>query len=176
VVGLIANETVMRIVMPVKYTLGQFINFVVPLIILGFITPSITKLQENATNMLRNVLIIAYLSSVGAATFSMIAGYAIIPGLNIDSSVEGLRELPEFLFQLDIPVVIPVMTALVLSIILGLTIIWTNSTLLKSAFDEFNNIILKIVNKMVIPILPFFIATTFMELSYEGSITRQLPV
>lgn len=176
VLGLIVNETVMKVIMPIKYVLGQFINFCVPLIIIGFITPSITKLKSNASKMLRSVLIIAYLSSVGAAAFSMISGYFIIPGLNIDSSAEGLKELPKLVFQLDIPGIMPVMTALVFSIIMGLAIIWTNSKTLQNVFEEFNNIVLKIVNKMVIPVLPIFIATTFTELAYEGSITKQLPV
>mgnify|MGYP001213165417 CR=1 FL=1 len=176
VLGLIVNETVMKVIMPIKYVLGQFINFCVPLIIIGFITPSITKLKSNASKMLRSVLIIAYLSSVGAAAFSMISGYFIIPGLNIDSSAEGLKELPKLVFQLDIPGIMPVMTALVFSIIMGLAIIWTNSKTLQNVFEEFNNIVLKIVNRMVIPVLPIFIATTFTELAYEGSITKQLPV
>lgn len=176
IIGLVANETAMKVIMPIKYVLGQFINFCVPLIILGFITPSITKLQANASKMLRSVLIIAYLSSVGAAIFSMISGYIIIPGLHINSSTEGLKELPELLFQLDIPGIVPVITALVFSIVMGLTIIWTNSETLKNIFNEFNNIVLKIVTKMVIPILPIFIAATFTELAYEGSITRQFPV
>ncbi len=176
ILGLAVNETIMKVIMPIKYVLGQFINFCVPLIIIGFITPSITKLKSNASRMLRSVLIIAYLSSVGAAAFSMISGYLIIPGLHIDSSAEGLKKLPELVFQLDIPGIMPVMTALVFSIIMGLTIIWTNSKTLQNVFEEFNNIVLKIVTKMVIPVLPIFIATTFTELAYEGSITKQLPV
>ncbi|SJZ88692.1 dicarboxylate/amino acid:cation symporter [Garciella nitratireducens] len=176
ILGGVVNQTVMKIIMPIKYVLGQFINFCVPLIIIGFITPSITKLKSNASKMLRSVLIIAYLSSVGAAMFSMISGYLIIPGLNIDASTEGLKKLPELVFQLDIPGIMPVMTALVFSIIMGLTIIWTNSKTLQNVFEEFNHIVLKIVNKMVIPILPIFIATTFAELAYEGGITKQLPV
>ena len=91
VVGLVASETIIGIIMTIKYTVGQFIFFCVPLIIIGFITPSITGLKSNASKMLRSVLIIAYLSSVGAATFSAIAGYIIIPGLNIISNPEGLR-------------------------------------------------------------------------------------
>ncbi|RBP42272.1 dicarboxylate/amino acid:cation symporter [Garciella nitratireducens] len=176
ILGGVVNQTVMKIIMPIKYVLGQFINFCVPLIIIGFITPSITKLKSNASKMLRSVLIIAYLSSVGAAMFSMISGYLIIPGLNIDASTEGLKKLPELVFQLDIPGIMPVMTALVFSIIMGLTIIWTSSKTLQNVFEEFNHIVLKIVNKMVIPILPIFIATTFAELAYEGGITKQLPV
>lgn len=177
VVGLVASETIIGIIMTIKYTVGgQFIFFCVPLIIIGFITPSITGLKSNASKMLRSVLIIAYLSSVGAATFSAIAGYIIIPGLNIISNPEGLRELPELILELNIPQIMPVMSALVFSIVMGLTIIWTESKTLENIFNEFNNVMMAVVRKMIIPILPLFIATTFAGLAYEGGITKQFPV
>lgn len=176
ILGLIAPEAIIKIVMPVKHVIGQFIFFCVPLIIIGFITPSITKLQEDASKLLRDVIIVAYLSSLGAALFSMLAGYIIIPGLNIVTDVSGLHELPEMLLELNIPAVMPVMTALVLSIVMGLTIVWTKSNTLDKMFDELNAIVLQIVNRMIIPILPLFVLTTFAQLAYEGSITTQLPV
>jgi len=106
----------------------------------------------------------------------MFAGYIIIPGLNIVTDVSGLHELPEMLLELNIPAVMPVMTALVLSIVMGLTIVWTKSNTLDKMFDELNAIVLQIVNRMIIPILPLFVLTTFAQLAYEGSITTQLPV
>src|SRR5699024_9832740 len=160
----------------IKHIIGQIIFFTVPLIIIGFITPSITSLQDNASKMLAAALLIAYLSSVGAALFSMLAGYIIIPGLNIVDNPEGLRTLPELVFQLDIPPIMPVMSALVLSIILGLTVIWTKSKAINNILDEFHNIMMAVVKRIVIPILPIFIATTFAGLAYEGSITKQFPV
>lgn len=175
-IGLIANESIIGIIMTVKHVVGQFIFFCVPLIIIGFITPSITGLKSNASKMLGSVLLIAYLSSVGAAAFSAIAGYIIIPSLNIISNPEGLRELPKLVLELNIPQIMPVMSALVLSIVMGLTIIWTESKSLEKIFNEFNNVMMAVVRKMIIPILPLFIATTFAGLAYEGGITKQFPV
>ena len=174
--GLYANSTTINIIQTIKHVLGQVISFTVPLIILGFIAPAITKMKANASKMLGSMLILAYLSSVGAALFSMFAGYAIIPMLNISTAVEGLKSLPPILFKLDIPPVFSVMSALVLALFLGLAIIWTNSKKLEAALDELNNVVLAIVQKIIIPILPVFIATTFATLAYEGSITKQLPV
>lgn len=176
VLGLIVNETVISIISSIKHIFGQIIFFTVPLIIIGFITPSITSLQDNASKMLGAALLIAYLSSIGAALFSMVAGYGIIPSLNIDTNPEGLRTLPELVFELNIPPIMEVMSALVLSIILGLAVIWTKSKAIKNILDEFHNIMLAIVNRIIIPILPIFIATTFASLAYEGSITKQFPV
>ena len=176
VLGLIVNENIIGIIVTAKYILGQFIFFCVPLIIIGFITPSITSLKSNASKMLGAALLIAYLSSVGAALFSMIAGYIIIPGLNIVTNPEGLKVLPELVFKLDIPPIMSVMSALVLSIIIGLTVIWTKSKTIDKILGEFHNIMMAVVTKMVIPILPIFIATTFAGLAYEGSITKQFPI
>ena len=175
-VGLLVNESIVGIIVTIKHILGQFIFFCVPLIIIGFITPSITELKSNASKMLGSALAIAYLSSVGAALLSTIAGYIIIPSLNIVSNPAGLRTLPELVFQLNISPIMPVMSALVLSIVMGLTIIWTNSKTLESIFHEFYNVMMAVVKRMVIPILPIFIATTFAGLAYEGSITKQFPI
>lgn len=175
-VGLYANEGLMNVIVTLNYIMGQFINFCVPLIIIGFIAPSITKLGNNASRMLGVALVIAYVSSLGAALFSMTAGFAIIPGLSIDPNVEGLRELPEVVFQLQIPPVMEVMSALVFSVLIGLAATWTKARTVTSILDEFQRIVLDIVKKVVIPILPFYIAMTFCSLAYEGSITKQFPV
>lgn len=160
----------------IKYILGQIIFFTIPLIILGFIAPAIAKLKNNAGKMLIAMLSLSYLSSIGAAFFSMILGYSIIPYLSINSSVKGLKTLPEVFFKLDIPPIMPVMSALILAIFIGLAVVWTNSEIFTNILLDFNKIVLALVNRIVIPILPIFIFCTFAGLAYEGSITKQLPV
>ena len=175
-VGLVAPEGLMTVIVTLKYIMGQLISFCVPLIIIGFIAPSITKLGSSASRMLTVALVIAYVSSVLAALMSMLAGFGIIPGLHIVSNVDGLKELPAVAFQLDIPQIMPVMSALVISVLLGLSAVWTKATTMIRLLDEFQKIVLQIVTKVVIPILPFFIATTFCGLAYDGTITGQFPV
>ena len=174
--GQIFPESVMSVVVPLKNILGQVINFVVPLIVIGFIAPSITKLGNNASRMLGVALMAAYTSSVLAALLSMGAGYAIIPNLPVVSEIEGLKELPEDVFGLTIPQIMNVMSALAFSILIGLAAIWTKAKTIITILDEFQNIVLAIVAKIIIPILPVFIAFTFTCLSYDGTITKQLPV
>ena len=176
IIGLIANESFMNVIVTVKYVLGQVITFCVPLIIIGFIAPSITKLGSNASRMLGIALVIAYVSSIGAALFAAAAGYGIIPHLSIVSTVDGLKELPEVIFQLEIPQIMSVMSALVFSVMIGLAAAWTKANYITGVLNEFQQIVLQIVTRVIIPILPFFIASTFCGLSYEGTITRQLPV
>lgn len=175
-VGQIANVEVMNVVVTVKYILNQVINFCVPLIIIGFIAPSITKLGNNASKMLGVALVIAYVSSLGAALFSMGAGYGLIPHLSIAANVEGLKKLPKIVLQLDIPQIMPVMSALVFSVMIGLAATWTKAKTITTVLEEFQKIVLEVVTKVVIPILPIFIGFTFCALSYEGTITKQLPV
>lgn len=175
-VGLVANETFMNIVVTAKQLLGELITFCVPLIVIGFIAPSITRLGKNASRMLMVALILAYVSSVGAALVSMVAGFNIIPHLSIVSTAEGLKELPEVIFELSIPQIMSVMSALVFSVLIGLAVTWTKADRTAELLEEFQKIVLEIVTRVIIPILPVFIACTFCALSYEGTITRQLPV
>ena len=122
-----AGDAVMNVVVTVKFILSELINFCVPLIIIGFIAPSITRLGRSASRMLAVALFCAYTSSILAALLSMAAGYTIIPHLSIVSEVDGLKELPEIVFQLEIPEIMSVMSALVLSVLLGLAATWTKS-------------------------------------------------
>ena len=174
--GLVLPRGAMVVVVTAKYIMGQIIMFCVPLIIIGFIAPSITKLGGSATRMLSVAVILAYASSILAAFMSTGAGFAIIPHLNIITDPEGLRELPAVAFQLDIPQIMPVMSALVFSMLVGLAVVWTKSRVIFNMLQEFQDIVLEIVKKIIIPILPFFIAATFCGLAWEGSITRQLPI
>ena len=170
------TKSILNIVVTLKYILNQVISFCIPLIIIGFIAPSITRMGNNASKLLLLAVTIAYTSSLGAALFSTGAGYALIPHLSIASNVDGLKELPKEVFELTIPQIMPVMSALVFSIMIGLAAAWTKATLITNILEEFQNIVLEIVSKVIIPILPFFIGLTFCGLSYEGSITKQLPV
>ena len=167
---------ILNVIVTVKYISGQFISFCVPLIVIGFIAPSITRMGNNASRMLGFALLIAYVSSIGAAFSSTIAGFAILPHLSIDPNVDGLKELPNVIFQLQIPPIMSVMTALFFSVTVGLAAVWNHATITTNILEEFQKIVLSIVTKFLIPVLPLLIGTTFCTLAYEGSITKQLPI
>ena len=173
--GLFLPEKVMVIVVTLKYVMNQLIMFCVPLIVIGFIAPSITKMGSNATRMLLVAIAAAYVSTVLATAMSMAAGYILVPHLPIASTMEGLKDLPGVAFQLDIPQIMPVMSALVFSVLMGLAAVWTKAKTITVVLQEFQNIVLSVVQKIVIPILPLFIALTFCGLSYDGTITKQFP-
>ena len=154
------TNAILNIIVTLKYVLGQIISFCVPLIIIGFIAPSITKMGNNASRLLLLAVCIAYVSSVGAALFSTAAGYALIPHLSIVTDVDGLKELPEMVFELSIPQIMPVMSALVFSIMIGLAATWNKAKLITGMLEEFQKIVLSIVSRILIPILPLFIGFT----------------
>ena len=169
-------SALLNIILTVKFITSQFINFCVPLIIIGFIAPSITRLGNNASRMLIVALCIAYISSIGAAFFATGAGYTILPFLNISPEVDGLKALPPVVFELTIPQIMPVMSALFFSVLVGLSAAWNGSRLITEILEEFQEIVLSIVTKFVIPVLPVLIGCTFCTLAYEGTITKQLPI
>lgn len=176
VIGLFVPLSVMRVLVPVKNIMGQIISFVVPLIVIGFIAPSITTLGNNATKLLGIAVILAYVSSVLAALLSMTAGYVLIPIMNTAKETAGLKELPPDVFGLEIQPLMSVMSALAISIMLGLAAVWTKAKTVTTLLEEFQKIVLELVSRIVIPILPFYIACTFACLAYEGTITVQLPI
>ena len=173
--GQVFGESAMKVVVSLQFILGQLIMFCVPLIVIGFIAPSITRMGNNASRMLGVAVVLAYISSICAAFMSTAAGYALIPHLSIVTDVEGLRDLPPVIFQLNIPQIMSVMSALAFALLIGLAAVWTKSKVTCSLLEEFQNIVLKIVERVIIPILPFYICSTFCNLSYEGMITHQLP-
>lgn len=175
ILGFFIPKSIMTIIVSLKNILGQIINFVVPLIVIGFITPAIAKLGNNASRILGVALILAYMSSFLAAIFSMSAGYGIISKISFGAPV-GLRELPKDLFSLEIPQIMSVMSALTFSMFVGLAAVWTKAKEIIVILEEFRNIVLEILSKIVIPVLPIFVCFTFTGLSYEGAITKQLPV
>lgn len=174
--GTVANEQAMYVVVSVKHILGQLIFFMVPLIILGFVAPSIARLKNNVGGMLGIALLLAYTSSVAGGLFAAFVGYEAIPFLHVDTAGSTLKEIPAMLFQLDIPPVMSVISALVLALMLGISAVWIRSSVVQDLLESFQQMILLLITRVLIPVLPFFIAANFCVLSYEGSIASQLPI
>ena len=180
VVGILAGfyveGTVLSAIISIKHLTGQIIFFLVPLIILGFIAPSIAHLHSNASKMLLFAFGIAYLSSVGASFFGAAVGYQVIPHLDIASDANTLKELPENMLKIDIPPVMNVMTALVLAALIGIATAWVKSDEFSRLLDIFQQMVLEMVKKILLPVLPVFIFANFCILSYQGAVTKQLPI
>ena len=169
-------QNCMNVVVSLKHLFGQIIFFLVPLVIVGFITPAIIRLGANASRMLFVAVSLAYISSLAGAIFSMTAGYIIIPNLSVATSADALRKLPEIIFRLDIPPLFSVMTALVLALLFGLAVALTKSESFAKLFMELERIVSKLINLVLIPVLPLFVGLCFLSLAYEGLLSIHLPV
>lgn len=165
--GAFISEGGMKAVLMVKQVTGQIIFFLVPLIILGFITSSIARLKGNASRLLGFAFLIAYLSSVGAAFFSAGLSRIVIPLLHVGQAAPSIP-LPENIFDLQIPPVMGVMSALLLSVFIGLGIIWIKSDEMQLLALQFRDIVLLLVQRVLVPVLPFYIASNFCALTYQG--------
>ena len=175
-VGQFATEKFIAVILPIKHLLGQIIFFLIPLIVFGFITPAITRLKSNAPRLLALSLVLSYISCAGSAVLAALVGYKTIPLLNITPVGGTSKTLPEMLFRLDIPPLMPVLSALALAFLVGTAVLATKAKKAESLLDEFQGIVFVMIKQVLIPILPFFIAANFIVFAYEGNFVSQLPV
>ncbi len=175
-VGPYLSPAMMNIVVTLRHLFGQLIAFFIPLIVLAFIASSIVKMGQSASRSLALVITLAYLSSVGAAMMSMWLGYNLIPGLDISQPAEAARKLPELLFELNIPAVMSVMSALVLAILVGLSAVWTSANQVVKLLEQFQSMVLLLIERVLIPLLPLYVAVNFCSLSSEGTLRGQMPI
>ena len=171
--GLILPDVIVRILKTFNVLFAQLLKFVVPLLVLGLVTPSIANLGRGAGKMLLTVMLIAYCSTVCGALFSYGVSSNILPMyLNPgELSAEAVSE-KEFLPYIDlkIPPICDIMTALVLSFVIGVGIIFTGANGLKRWFEEFGEIVKLTIEKVIIPFLPVYIFTMICEMSAKGVI------
>ena len=171
--GLILPDVVIRIFKTFNVLFAQLLKFVVPLLVLGLVTPSIANLGRGAGKMLLTVMLIAYCSTVCGALFSYGVSSNILPMYLTpgELSAEAVAE-KEFLPYIDlkIPPICDIMTALVLSFVVGVGIIFTGANGLKKGFEEFGEIVKLTIENVIIPFLPVYIFTMICEMSAKGVI------
>ena len=152
---------------------AQLLKFVVPLLVLGLVTPSIANLGRGAGKMLLTVMLIAYCSTVCGALFSYGVSSNIFPLYLTPGELSGdAVSEKEFLPYIDlkIPPICDIMTALVLSFVVGVGIIFTDAKGLKKGFEEFGEIVKLTIENVIIPFLPVYIFTMICEMSARGVI------
>lgn len=169
--GLVAPDFLVRIFKTFNVLFGQLLKFIIPLLILGLVTPAIANVGKGAGKMLLCVLGIAYLSTICSGFFAHVCASNAFPlYLNAGELSPDTVSAKEFLpyFDLKIPPVCDILTALVLSFMIGVGIIFTGSAALKKGFDEFGNIVRLTIEKVIIPLLPWYIFTMICEMGARG--------
>lgn len=172
-IGLVAPDALVRIFKTFNVLFAQLLKFIVPLLVLGLVTPAIANVGRGAGKMLLIVMVIAYISTICAGFFSHLCASNVLPlylkaGELASDSAAAKEYLPYF--DLKIPPICDIMTALVLSFMFGIGIIFTDAGALKKAFNEFGGIIKIIIEKAIIPFLPIYIFTMICEMSARGVI------
>lgn len=169
--GLFLPGPAIRIFTTFNYIFSQYIGFMIPLIIVGLVTPAICRMGSEAGKMLLFTLALAYFSSVIAGVFSYSASSSLFPGLldglrmNVENPVAD--EVKPF-FTLDIPAIMEVTTALVFAFLVGTLLTAIDKNHLKNVIYDFEDVVAKAISKTLIPLLPLYIFGIFLKMTYTG--------
>ena len=177
--GLVLPLPAVRVFVTFNSIFSQFIQFLIPLIIIGLITPAISDIGKSAGKLLLLTTIIAYGDTVFSGYFSYFTSAKIFPMLiNHGQAVEKIAEVKalEPFFTINIPPLVDVMSALVTAFTVGLGIAFFGSKTLKAGFDEFKVIVAKTIEVALIPLLPLYIFGIFLEMSHTGQAWHVLNV
>ena len=173
-IGLVAPESMVRVFATFTSLFGNFLNFVVPLIILGFIAPGIAKLGKGSGKLLGMATGAAYASTIIAGVLAFFVAVTVLPNFMQEGSLSGMEDpekaLAATFITLDMPPVFGVMSALILAFLLGIGMASTGSKVMVSFFDEFQAIIEKTISYVIIPLLPFHIFGIFANMAYGGAV------
>ncbi|MDE6238106.1 MAG: dicarboxylate/amino acid:cation symporter [Muribaculaceae bacterium] len=152
---------------------SQFLGFMIPLIIVGFVTPAIADVGSRAGKLLVATASLAYVATFLSGMMAYGAGTLTFPSLiGGEESVAGIESAAPIapFFTIEIPEPLPVMTALALSFLLGLGIAFLKGDILRKGFDELREIVQKAINVVIIPLLPIYIFGIFLNMTVEGQV------
>ena len=161
---------------------GNFLNFAIPLIIIGLIIPAIADLGKGAGRLLLITALIAYGSTIFSGFFTYFTGEAIFPRLiagsaqsaaAIDSS--AATTLKPF-FTVEMPAPFDIMTALLLSFCIGLGLSAIQGNTLRMAASDLRDIISLLIEKVIIPLLPLHIFGIFLNMTISGQVASIISV
>lgn len=159
---------------------GNYLSFVIPFIIIGFIVPGIAHMGKGAGKLLGVSTAVAYISTVFAGVFAFLISLWLLPGLIKGSTLQAAENPEEFLqsgfFTIEMPPIMDVMSALILSFIIGIGIASVKGDVLERAFDEFQVIVEKLIKVTIIPLLPIHIFGVFTNMTYGGQVQNILLV
>ena len=170
--GFFLPDWVTRIALTFNAVFGQFLNFVIPLLILGLGAPGIADLGRSAGRLLALTAALAYAFTLVSGFGTYFAGRALFPRL-LEGSATALPESSAALapyFTVEMPPVMGVMSALILAFVLGLGMAYVHSVTLKGAMDDFKRIIDLVIVRVIIPLLPLYIFGIFLSITRSGQV------
>lgn len=176
-IGLYGPEWLVRLTETGRILLGDIIKFFIPLIIFAFIAASIAELKGNAGKLLGYTVVISYLDTIIACAVAAGAAYLLVPGfISGDFQLQEANEIGAPYVEIAIPAVMGIMTALVLSIVIGLGSTWGPAKIISGMILELRDIVNKVIQKFIIPLLPLFIACVFAGIAAKGELFSTISV
>lgn len=168
---------VVRIFVTFNSLFGNFLSFSIPLIILGLVVPAIGELGKGAGRLLLITTLIAYGSTLFSGFFTYFSGTLVFPQiLTVDTELAAMDHPEQFMltsyFDISMPPLMDIMTALLLSFVLGLGISVIRGTALRDFFIDFREIVNKLIESVIIPLLPLHIFGIFLNMTVSGKVVE----
>lgn len=180
-IGMLSPKWILKSLATFNSLFGGFLQFVVPLIIIGFVAPGIGKLGAKAGKLLGITTLIAYISTIIAGSLAFLSGSSIFPlflktgSLAIDAKNPEEALVTPY-FSLEFEPIMGVMSALILAFTLGLGMAAIKGSALLKITEEFGEIVGKLIKVVIIPLLPFHILGIFANMTYTGEVAIILTV
>lgn len=177
--GNVLTEGWVRVFVTFNGLFSQFLGFMIPLIIIGLVTPAIGDIGRGAGKLLLITVVLAYGDTVLSGLLAYGTGSWLFPDMVAATphlgNIKKATELAPY-FSISIPAFIDVMSALVLSFVLGLTIAYASLSTLKKVFGDFKQSVSLTIGKVIIPLLPLYIFGIFLNMTFSGQAYRILIV
>ena len=171
--GFVVPDAIVRVMNTLNGIFDQLLKFLIPLIIVGLVTPAIAEVGQKAGRMLLLTVVLAYGFTVLSGLFAYAFSTTLFP-LFIHTNETGAlaADAAEFapFFSISIPPLMDVMTALILSFMTGLGIAAFQAPTLRKGFDEYKSIVTKTISTVIIPFLPFYIFGLFLDMTAAGKV------
>lgn len=178
-IGLFSPSFFVRIFATFNAMFGNFLQFLIPLIITGLVTPAIADLGKGAGKLLLITAMIAYIDTVFSGLFSYFTSSSVFPsliGAVSGTEIQNLSGGAEPFFNIELPPLMDVMTALIFSFTIGLGIAFFRSPQLKEIANEFKDIIVKTIDIVILPLLPIYVFGIFLGMTHTGQVFDILKV
>lgn len=180
VCGLFFPGWIVRIFLTVNSLFGNFLNFIIPLLILGLVAPGIADLGKGAGRLLLITALLAYDFTLFSGFFTYFTCDLSYPWLlNTSDKLSAVADNTVALqpyFTVEMPAVMGVMSALILAFTLGLGMSVIDGNRLKSVMDDFKDIINQVITAVIIPVLPLYIFGIFLNMTNSGQVAGVMNV
>jgi len=177
--GLVMGEPFVRFFVTFNDLFGQLLGFLVPLIIIGLVTSAIGEIGSQARKLLLITVAIAYADTVFSGLLTYSTGQLLFPAMMGNTMAASLPEQAVALlpyFKLQIPQMVDVMSALILSFILGICIAYGQLPTLRAGALEFKEVVSRTISGLLIPLLPIYIFGLFLNMTFSGQVWQVMSV